>query len=583
MQKKPPSGVDDFAELVDKRNQYLFVDKSLLIKDFIDASAKVTLITRPRRWGKTLNLSMLEYFFAPTVLDITTNGLFDNLAISRVEGNYLQFQGKSPVIFISFKEIKCQHFENNLDEIKEILYDIYHRHEYLLDSQKLSKNTKKRFQNYLDGNVNQAQITTSLRFLSQCLYEHYQEKVYIFIDEYDTPLNYAYLNGYIEEMTALMKNLFGASLKGNRYLKKGMMTGILRISKNNMLSDLNNIQVFSVLNDKYAPYFGFTHEEVKQLFNEIALEPETPLICDYYNGYHIGNCKLYNPWSVIECLDNQGELKPYWVATANDDILKNSLLLSTPEIKAQIQKLISDNHHSVKAVVSENIGFDHLTTDENALWSLLLATGYLTQTHKKLIDLSWECELRIPNQEVNKLYIGIFRNWLLEKSGKSNFDHFMQNLVLGKIDEFSEKLAEYLIKYTSHHDLIHESHYHTFMTGLLCSLTDHYFLFSNAESGHGRADVILVPKDSRQCDAIIMEFKHDKHLQPSKAVAEKAVQQIDDKSYYQFITNYQEIKRILKMGLAFNGKRVAIAYRWDDLNGNPLSKLTTKLPLIEQN
>lgn len=578
--QKPPIGIDDFARLVDKQRNYLFVDKSLFIKDIIEESSMVTLITRPRRWGKTLNLSMLEYFFAPNVLDKSTEGIFTDLAIAKIGGNYLQHQGQYPVIFISFKDIKELSLGLTLQKLTALFQSLFRKYKsILLNSGRLDETDKNLFSKYLSGDLNQADMENSLLILSELLYRHYHKKVYIFIDEYDTALNNAYLYNYVEEMTTLIKNLFSAALKGNPYLEKSVMTGILRISKNSMLSSLNNLAIFSVLDKPYAQYFGFSESDVSDLFAKMNLAHEVNAIRNYYNGYRMGDTFLYNPWSVMECLRESGELKPYWVNTANDDMLKDALLQSSPEIKAQLQRLISNKDHVIKTKISNTVRFNNLEQDETALWSLLLATGYLTQINKKALDEYYECELKIPNEEVSKLYIGVFRHWLLQKTSKMSFDRFMEDLISGRIDLFIGKLGDYLLKYASYHDLRHESNYHTFITGLLCSLTDHYFLYSNPEAGLGRADVVLVPKDSQQHDAVIMEFKQDKSIKFSDKLAKQAIQQIDKRLYEKFLIGYQSVQRILKIGLAFNGKRISSAYRWDDIDGNPLGKIVCQKPL----
>lgn len=578
--KKPPIGVDDFARLVDKERNYLFVDKTLFIREIIEEPSVVTLIMRPRRWGKTLNLSMLEYFFSSTVLDVSTKGLFDELAIGKAQGNYLRHQGQSPVIFFSLKDVKERNMDLAIEKMVSLLQALFRKYQGIIThSDRLTDNDKHLFEKHLNGKLNRAEIENSLLVLSELLYRHYRKSVYIFIDEYDTPLNTAYLYNYVEDMTFLMKNFFSAALKGNPYLEKSVMTGILRISKNSMLSSLNNLKVFSVLNEKYQTYFGFSDKDVSRLFSEMNLEREIQAIRDYYNGYRIGDVLLYNPWSVMECLSAGGELKPYWINTASDDILRNLLLQSSPEIKAQLQRFIGDKAHVLEVEISDAVRFESLEQDETALWSLLLATGYLTQVSKKMLDEYYECQLKIPNKEVAKLYIGVFRHWLLQRTDKASFDAFIDDLVFGRIDEFIQKLAHYLLKYTSYHDLHQESNYHTFITGLLCSLTDSYFLYSNPEAGLGRADLVLVPKNPTQQDAIIMEFKHDKRINPSEKLAREAIHQIDDKCYHEFVTGYHSVRRILKLGLAFNGKQVASAYRWDDVNGNPLGKIIYQKPL----
>lgn len=565
MSKNIPIGVDDFAELLNKENNYLFVDKTLFIKSIIDDKSKVTLITRPRRWGKTLNLSMLQHFLAKRISGKSTEKLFEGLFIRKIDGGrYQAEQGKYPVIFITLKEVKQKDFAGMVNMLKELINETYDQHKYLLDSKELGNETKDKYKAYLSGDINQQQIETSLRFLSRCLNEHHKETVYILIDEYDAPLNQAYQKGYLSDASSMMRNFFSSALKGNPYLKKGVMTGILWISKNSMLSGLNNVESFSALNDEtYKTHFGFSEDEVKSVFSQCSVDyaNETK---HYYNGYNINDCFLYNPWSIMKCLKQKGELMPYWVNTADDDLLKNILVQSSVEIKQELQKLISDDNHTIKTVVTEMVRFDNICENPITLWSLLLATGYLTAISRKPFNLNYECILTIPNEEVKQLYINVFQSWLFERLNSSQYYAFLADLLSGKIDSFTQKLEKYLLTYGSYHDFPNESNYHTFMLGLLCGLTTDYALFSNPEAGEGRADILLIPKDSTKDFAIIMELKHA-NKRPTKKLVQNALTQIDIKDYAAFINRYPTLKKLLKIGLGFHKKKVACSYVWSEL------------------
>lgn len=573
MSRRSPIGIDDFEELVSKENDYSFVDKSRLIKTIIDTSSKVTLITRPRRWGKTLNLSMLEYFFSSPKKE-----LFNNLAIEKLNnGRYMDYQGQYPVIFVSFKDIKQRSLASTIDRVHLLFQSLFRKQKTrLLNSRQLDKEEKALFNHYLTDQLTEVELENALLILSELLHKHSKKKVYILVDEYDTPINHAYVKSYFDEMTSFMKNLFSATLKGNIYLEKGIMTGILRVSKDSMLSGLNNVEVFSVLNDDvYAPYFGFTETEVKRLFNDAGVTCKDE-ISTYYNGYRINDCLLYNPWSIMECLKNKGKLQPYWVNTADDTMLKDILIQSAPETKQQLQKLINDDQKIINVMISEATRFEDIKKSGQPLWSFLLATGHLTPVTKKPLNLGYQCTVRIPNEEVRQLYAGIFQSWLLEQLKEENFFSFIDDLASARIEQFIEKLQHYLIVYGSFHDFTHESSYHTFLLGLLCSITPYYWLHSNVEAGLGRADLILIPKENDKHFGIIIELKRDKNSLSSETLALQALTQIDIKQYDNFLKQYQHLEKILKIGLAFNGKLVTSCYRWDDINGKPLDKLVMK-------
>ncbi len=439
--KQIPVGVDNFEELVNKVRNYGFVDKTLLIKEIVDEYSKVLLITRPRRWGKSLNMSMLEHFFSEKVLGESTAHLFDDLAVAQVDnGAYMAHQGKHPVISLSFKDAKRSNFSGAVEAISEIIEELYYRHEYLLESNRLSENIKKKFQFYLDGDISRKKIETSLLFLSQCLSKHYEKSIYILIDEYDTPLNYAYHHDYVEEMAEFMKNLLSSSLKGNPHLEKGVMTGILRVSKDSMLSGLNNVKVFSLLHEKYAEYFGFSEAEVRQLFSVFGMDYKMEAIRRYYNGYHIGNLMLYNPWSITQCLAEGVKLQPYWVDTSDDRLLEKIFFSVSSLIKEQLQKLIADESHSIRVILSETVRFEGIDRNPEAFWSLLFSSGYLTLSSQERVDSGYKCDLSIPNREVASVYLKIFSSWLRRQLDESRYDLFLNYLVSGQIKELIDEI-----------------------------------------------------------------------------------------------------------------------------------------------
>ena len=414
--KKIALGTSDFGEVM--RSDFLFVDKSQLIQSIIDSTDKVTLITRARRWGKTLNMSMLEHFFASEVAGLATAGLFDDLKIAKInKGQYVQHhQGKYPVIFISFKEVKKQDYDSALEAVYQQIIKVYKENLVLLNSEKLSEFDKDKMRYILsfkprkfgakasDDPYSVEQYCDALKALSEFLYKHYQKRVYILIDEYDTPLNAAYKHGYLDSLSLFLRDMFSAALKDNPYLEKGIMTGILRVSKNNMLSGLNNLECYSVLDKQYNDCFGFTETEVNDLFSEIG-EAEIENIKSWYNGYMIGNEVLYNPWSIMNCLA-KGEIKPFWVLTADDSLLRKGLLESSPATKTQFEALIKGQ--TITAGISESLTYSDLMDNEWFIWTLLLYCGYLKVTDCELEGTHYNCTLAVPNREVAALYTDIF-------------------------------------------------------------------------------------------------------------------------------------------------------------------------------
>lgn len=569
LQKNLPIGISDFKKLVDKARNYLFIDKSLFIKAVLDDGSEAVLITRPRRWGKTLSVSMLDYFLSEN------DNLFDDLAIAKVDdGRYRAYRGKNPVIFVSFKDVKSDQFTPSVEKINHLIQSVFRKHKTgLLNSDLLDEDDKRVFNQYLNGAASEMQLQNALLVLTEMLRKHYGEKVYILIDEYDTPLNYASVHGYLDEMTEFMKNFLSAGLKDNPYLEKGVMTGILRVSKDSMLSGLNNLKVFSILNDdRFDAYFGFCESEVKSLFNACSVNYSEE-VRHYYNGYRIHDKEFYNPWSIIECLSNQGKLEPYWVDTSDNTLLKHALLNAGMAIKTEIQRFVCDKKYVFKTLVPKSSRFEDIREGGNTLWGLMLAMGYLTpHSVGKPIGLSYPCELVIPNEEVRQLYISIFQSWLFEKLNTSDYLIFLEDLTSGRIAEFTKKLRHYLLVHGSFYDFKDESNYHTFLLGLLCSLSPDYWIHSNAETGFGRADLILVPKDTAKSFAIIIELKHEKKAKPSKKLATAALKQIDTRQYAAFIAQHRAIEKTLKIGLVFNGKQVNSCYRWDDCDDNPLTE-----------
>ena len=574
--QEPAVSINNFAQAVDKN--FLLVDKTLMIQEFLGCTDEVALITRPRRFGKTLNLSMLEHFLAPEVMGRQTAGLFDKFDIAKVDnGEFLnKHQGQYPVIFISFKDVKAPSFEGAMVRIRELIEALFDQHKLAL-----SKNEQfntllqedavffKKFNRYLEGNVSIEQMVSSLVYLTQVLQRVYGKQVILLIDEYDSPLTAAYEHNYIDEMTAFMASLFSPALKGNPYLEKALMTGILRVSKNSMLSGLNNLVVYTILDSEYDQYFGFTNDEVIELCEHMKASDSLDNIRTYYNGYQINDTQLYNPWSVINYLKS-GKLKPYWVLTSNSKILQSVLLNNKNEAKAKLEKLMQG--YTIESDIHVNLRYEDLLERSTSLWTLLLFCGYLTieSCHRPTFN-RLQCQLKIPNEEVLGQYQQVFVEWLQEKVGDDTYDAFLKTLVQGEVGIFTKQLSEYLLTCSSSQDFKAESDYHSFMLGLLAGITQTHYLYSNKDFGLGRPDCIIIPKDPKNDLGIVLEFKYvpstaiktpndiEDIKQLTQTYAKDGLNQIDLRNYGSAFTQHTYIKRFLKVGIGFTKRIVSTA------------------------
>ncbi len=553
-----PLGHDNFRKLIDYRLD--FVDKSLFIQEILDdRGTNVAVITRPRRFGKTLNLSMLHYFLAAEAYGKSTQGLFDGLKIAALGEKYMQHQGQYPVIFLTLKDVRDHSFDIAKEKLGLLLAEVYREHSYLLHSPHLEATDKQFFNTILGGTNQQSLLEKSLASLTRYLFQHYGKSPWLLIDEYDTPMHSAFLHHYYDEMISLIRGLFGAALKSNPYLEKAVITGILRISKESLFSGLNNIQVYTLLQTQYSEYFGFTETEVASLLQEAHLESRSEAIRDWYNGYQCGNTIIYNPWSMVQCIHAQGELRPFWVNTSSNDLIKHLLAQGDATLKANLELLLKGK--AIEAVIEETIIFADLARDNNAFWNLMLFSGYLKAISTTRVDDRIKAQLASPNREISSLYRGIIQAWFADSLGYSNYQSFLQSLVQGKVEEFILRLQDCLRTTLSFFDvtgLNPEKFYHGFVLGLMISLQDTYEIQSNKEGGYGRFDVMLIPKDLTQL-GIVLEFKTVRDLNTSlTAAAEEALRQIINRDYAQILRS-KNIQRILQLGLAFRHKEVAVA------------------------
>ncbi len=568
--KKLPIGVSNFHKLVS--NDYLFCDKTAMIAEFLNKGDEVTLIARPRRWGKTLNMSMLCHFFASEVNGLSTAGLFDDLAISKIDGgNHIaQHQGKYPVIMLSFKDVNASDFQGAYNAVYELILKVYSSYTYLFNSDKINELQLEQLYVIRKRQANQQQLESSLELLSQCLYQHHGQKAYMLIDEYDTPLNKAYGNKeYLDTMVAFMRNLFSAALKDNDALARGVLTGILRVSKDSMLSGLNNLETYTLLDEEYSSHFGFSEDEVSSLFQANGLNTSIEEVRHWYNGYKVGSLVRYNPWSIIACINKTGLFDVYWVNTGNNDLIKQLIGASNDNIKSKFEQLMQGEALTVP--VDKHLAFDLLDRDETALWSLLLFAGYLTfQTSNISADSDlYDCTVKVPNDEIRRLYNRFFKEWLSSKfMDQGVYNSFLEHLVVGAVSTFVEALSLFLRQSASAFDTQFsrksEGFYHGFVLGMLASLGRTHYVKSNRESGLGRYDLLLIPKKEGS-KAILLEFKQVRKEEELESSAKIALQQIQTQAYHTELLQYPHVKEVVECGIAFSGKSVLAAYATYDL------------------
>lgn len=552
---KLPIGVSDFKELITE--QYTFVDKTNLIKEVLQDGAKVILITRPRRFGKTLNMSMLYYFLQ--CQEPVQQNIFENLAISKDKSFCEKYQNKYPVIFISFKEIKRVSYEEAYEGIVALIRSLYAEHRYLLENDVLAEDEKKLFYDILNQRAIASNIHESIQQLSIYLGKKFGIKPMILIDEYDAPIQAAYLEGYYDPMIKLMRNIFGYSLKDNTNtnFSKGVVTGIARIAQESLFSGVNNFEAYSVLKPRYGQYFGFTEPEVVDLISKTGNKIQLDVVKEWYNGYRIGPHLVYNPWSIIMCLKNDGEVGPHWLNTSNNDLVRTVVEKGGFRIRSQFELLLQGE--SVQKPLMENLVFPDLESDEEAVWSLLLYAGYLTVLSTVREEFELLGQVVVPNKEVMHIYNQIIAKWF-KRHDRLSYKNFIGALSLGNIDSFKLCLAEYLMEAGSYFDFNRntpEQVFHSFMLGLVVGLKESYVIQSNQESGLGRFDVVFIPKDNKK-DGILLEFKvADEDELKSKA--QEALQQIKDQKYFTTFKSHG-VKFVLAIGMAFCGKQVELAH-----------------------
>lgn len=552
MKRRLPIGISDFREIVEEG--YVYVDKTLLIEELMENGAKIVLIPRMRRFGKTLNLSMLSYFFEKSSLD--TSFLFQSLKIWHNE-KMRALQGQFPVIFLTLKDIKFQTWQDTHKAFSAVIADEFRRHRYLLEGDTLAVEEKSLFLKILEQEDNLTLLSNSLKYLTEWLYRYHGKRVVLLIDEYDTPAHAAYVGGFYDILIPFLRNWLSSGLKDNKFLEKGVLTGILRIAKETIFSGLNNVKTYTILNEDFQDKFGFLHSEVQMLLQEYGLEKNSEELKQWYNGYIIGSCAgVYNPWSVLNCLADEGVLSPYWVNTSENGLMKKLITCAPWDLKSDLEVLLKGG--CIEKTVEDGIVFSQLENNSEAIWSLLLFSGYLTLDAKPQYGMS--TKLRIPNREVEELYKSLIAEWFKTTLAETNYRLLLKSLVTGDIDTFSQIFQKFFSSSISMFDTggdAPEKGYHAFVLGMLLGLKDTYEIKSNRESGYGRYDVMLIPKNSDDL-GVVMEFKKADNVSLDDALV-SALKQIEEKKYAQELEE-RGISRILKLALAFQGKKVAFAH-----------------------
>ena len=547
--KKPlPVGVSDYKVA---SSEYYYVDKTMLIKEFLDKRPLVSLFTRPRRFGKTLNMDMLRVFFEKTEED--NSSYFVDKAIWSEGKAYTSHQGRYPVIYLSFKDVKCASWEETYEMATMLISAEFRRHGELLTSDLLSDSEKAQYGRLAEGRGSYVEYQLSLNILSLLLHRQHGQKAVIIIDEYDTPIEQGYTKGFYNEIIAFMRNFFSGGLKDNPHLAFGFLTGILRVAKESIFSGLNNLSVHSILDAQYRSYFGFTKEEVRQMLDYYGYGHRFDEVCAWYDGYLFGGMEIFNPWSVINYVSEECVPKAFWQSTGSNDVIGEIVAEAGDEVKEGLYKLLSGG--SITSYIDTSVIYPEIKNNPYSIYSFLLIAGYL-KVAKAYPQPSGEylCEVAIPNREIAFVY----GKEVLGRTGKTNVAISIQQALFSKDAEKLEKLLEeFLLGSVSSFDGTGESFYHGMMLGLCALLSSRYRIKSNAESGYGRFDIALFPMNPSD-PGFIFELKYaGRGGDDLNALADRALAQIEERKYETEL-RIQGVTRITKIGIAFKGKKAAV-------------------------
>ena len=543
--KRIPIGLSDFKHLIEE--DFYYFDKTKFIDEIIQDGAQVKLFTRPRRFGKTLNMSMLKYFF--DIKEAEKNKkLFKDLYIEKIESS--KEQGQYPVIFLSLKDLKATTWEEMQKDIKSTVASLFLEYEDLY--YELGEFDKPLFKKIATKEVDIENLKEALKVLVRILYKKYNKKVVVLIDEYDSPLVSAYVNGYYEKVKNFFKTFYSTVLKDNTYLQMGILTGIIRVIKAGIFSDLNNLRTYTILSDDYTDIYGLTEEEVEKSLKDYGIEAEISKVKDWYDGYKFGDSEVYNPWSILNFLQDK-ELRAYWVDTSGNDLINDVLKQITKDTIRALERLF--NGEGLRQNISGTSDLSKILSDDE-IWELLLFSGYLTVEEKINQD---NYILRLPNKEVKSLFRKTFIETYIARGSKLSF--LMESLIENKIEDYEENLQEILLTSVSYNDTKkgNEAFYHGLIMGMGLYLEGEYITKSNIESGLGRYDFLIEPKNKSK-RAFIMEFKSTDSVEKLEEVSKEALQQIEDKKY-DISLKQNGIKEITYIGIAFCGKQIKISYK----------------------
>lgn len=554
IKKSLPIGISDYVRA---QSEYYYVDKTLLIRDFLDKKPLVSLFTRPRRFGKTLNMDMLRVFFE--IFDADTSIYFKDKAIWKCGENYTKHQGKYPVIFLTFKDVKFHSWESTLDKIRGLLQTEFGRHLELTESKKIPEYEKEYFSRIINGRATEVELASALERLSKMLTEHYGKAPVIIIDEYDTPIQEGYAKDFYDEIIEFMRNFFSGAFKDNRNLSYGFLTGILRIAQESIFSGLNNLTVNSVMDEDYDDYFGFTRSEVHEMLEYYGAMDKEPEMKNWYDGYLFGSTEIYNPWSVINYIARGCIPQAYWVNTGKNEVLEEVLSIATDDITERLYALLQDEY--VVAKIDQNVVYRSLSEDPSNIYSLLLVAGYLKIITKELqADGTYLCEISIPNKEISVVYKREILSHLLQIGAitRTTANKIAESLFSNDLNKLQQAITEYMDRFISYYDSGAEGFYHGLILGLIALTDNQYKIRSNRESGDGRYDICMIPRDEKY-PGIIMELKAENGLNETELdiLSSEALNQIDTKRYDMELRN-DGVKNILKLGIAFSGKKVKI-------------------------
>ena len=547
--KKPlPIGVSDFKSAT---TNYYYVDKTLLIRDFLNAIPMVSLFTRPRRFGKTLNMDMLRVFFEKTPED--TSIYFKDKYIWQCGDYYTKHQGQYPVIFLSFKNVKCSSWQETFQKISKLISLEFMRHNELESSSALSSYEKEQYHRFASENINEVDCQMGLQLLSLLLHKHYDKECVIIIDEYDTPIQQDHLCDFYNEIVDFMRNFFSGGLKDNPHLAFGFLTGILRVAKESIFSGMNNLKTNSILDNNYSSYFGITNEEVRDMLAYYDYEDKYQEICEWYDGYRFGNSEIFNPWSVINYISDQCFPKAFWQSTGSNDIIGEIIGTATPEINENLYKLFCGN--TVTTYVDTSVIYPEVQSNPYSIYSFLLVAGYLKVAEiYPQNDGNYMCDVAIPNKEI--LYV--YEKEVLNRTNQNNVSISIHQAIFSKdTSKLQSLLEDFMLKSISTMDGASEAFYHGMMLGLCAVLGSQFKVRSNRESGLGRFDIELLPM-VKGIPGFIFEFKHTKDINVDlDSLANSALKQIEDMKYDTELNDFG-VEDIVKIGIAFRQKSAVV-------------------------